>query len=156
MIEKVKEYFKKFNIENKILEFDESSATVELASKALGVEGGRIAKTLSFDVNGKTVLIVVAGDRKIDNAKFKSFFGVKAKMLKFEEVEVRVGHSVGGVCPFAVNEGVDVYLDNSLKSFATIFPACGSLNSAIELTPTALEKYSNPKQWIDVCKQFSV
>lgn len=151
-IEKVKEYFKQYNIDDKVMEFPVSSATVELAAKALNTEGCRIAKTLSFSVNDSPILIVTAGDAKIDNKKYKTFFGAKAKMLSFDEVEEKIGHAVGGVCPFAINEGVTVYLDECIKRFKTVFPACGSSNSAIELTPEELEKYSNYKQWIDVCK----
>lgn len=152
-IEKVREYFKEYGIENKILEFPVSSATVELAAQALNTEGCRIAKTLSFSVNDSTILIVTAGDAKIDNKKYKAFFGAKAKMLSFEEVEEKIGHAVGGVCPFAINDGVKVYLDESIKRFDTVFPACGSSNSAIELTPNELEKYSSFfVEWIDVCK----
>ncbi len=151
-IEKVKEYFKSYGIEDKILEFPVSSATVELAAKALNTEGCRIAKTLSFSVEDCPILIVTAGDAKIDNKKYKTFFGAKAKMLPFDEVTEKIGHAVGGVCPFAINDGVKVYLDNSIKRFETVFPACGSSNSAIELTPDELEKYSNFIEWVDVCK----
>ena len=151
-IERVKAYFKNLGMEDRIQEFEISSATVALAAEALQCEEQRIAKTLSFHVNGQVVLIVTAGDTKIDNAKYKAFFGTKAKMLSYEEAEPLVGHAVGGVCPFAVNEGIDVYLDVSMKRFATVFPACGSSNSAIELTLDELEKYSNYKTWIDVCK----
>lgn len=151
-IEKVRAYFSTLGIENRILEFDVSSATVELAAKALNTEGKRIAKTLSFLVKEKAVLVVAAGDAKIDNKKFKAFFGAKAKMLLPEQVTELIGHAVGGVCPFAVNSGVDVYLDESLKRFNTVFPACGSSNSAIELTVPELEKYSGFKKWVDVCK----
>jgi len=154
-IEKVKQYFKQFNIENRIKEFDVSSATVELAAKALNCEPCRIAKSLSFKIaDNKAVIIVAAGDVRVDNKKFKSFFQKKLKMLSGNEVKNFTGHEIGGVCPFAVNEGVDVYLDISLKRFDTVFPACGSSNSAIELTMAELEKYSsNFKQWIDVCSQ---
>lgn len=151
-IDKVRTYFKKFGLEEKILEFDVSSATVELAAKALGCEEARIAKTLSFLVEEKPILIVTAGDVKIDNSKYKAKFLTKAKMLKFEQVESLIGHAVGGVCPFGINEGISVYLDESLKRFQTVFPACGSANSAIELTIKDLEKYSNSKDWIDVSK----
>ena len=151
-IEKVRDYFKSYGIEDKIQEFEVSSATVELASKALNCEPCRIAKTLSFMVNGNAILIVTAGDMKIDNPKYKAQFGTKAKMLKADEVTELVGHSVGGVCPFAVNDGVKVYLDESLKRFETVFPACGSSNSAIELTIPELEKYSAFESWVDVCK----
>lgn len=150
-IEKVKEYFKQFGIENRIKEFDVSSATVELAAKALCCEPKRIAKTLSFKVNDDYILVVCAGDAKISNAKYKAFFHTKAKMLSFDEVEEKIGHGVGGVCPFAVNDGVKIYLDESLKRFETVFPACGSSNSAIELTIPEIEKYSSPTAWVDVC-----
>ena len=151
-IEKVKEYFKKYDMDKRIQEFEVSSATVELAAKALNCKPERIAKTLSFKVDEQPILIVVAGDAKIDNAKYKARFNKKAKMLSFEEVEPVIGHGVGGVCPFAINEGVIVYLDESLKRFETVYPACGSSNSAIELTIEELEKYSNYSAWIDVCK----
>lgn len=152
-IEKVRDYFKQFNIENRIIEFPTSSATVELAAQAAGCEPARIAKTLSFKVNDKCILIVTAGDTKIDNAKYKHFFGAKAKMLSADEVEPLIGHAIGGVCPFGINDNVEVYLDISLKRFATFFPACGSHNSAIELSPEELEKYSsNCRGWQDLCK----
>ena len=151
-IEKVKAYFKTQGMEDRIQEFEVSSATVALAAQALGCDENRIAKTLSFHVGEKVVLIVAAGDAKIDNAKYKAVFGAKAKMLAFEEAEELIGHAVGGVCPFAVNEGVEVYLDESLKRFETVFPACGSSNSAIELTISELEQHSNSIKWIDVCK----
>ena len=152
-IEKVREYLKQFGAENKIIEFTTSSATVDLAAAALGCEPCRIAKSLAFKVGEKVVLIVAAGDAKVDNAKFKAFFQVKAKMLSLNEAEELVGHAVGGVCPFALNEGVEVYLDQSLKRFQTVYPACGSSNSAIELTIAQLEQYSqNVKAWVDVTK----
>lgn len=151
-IERVREYFRTKGIEDRILEFDVSSATVDLAAQALGCEGKRIAKTLSFHVDDRVVLIVAAGDAKIDNAKYKAEFHAKAKMLAFDEAESLIGHAVGGVCPFAVNDGVEVYLDESLKRFETVFPACGSSNSAIELTIPELEEYSCFVKWIDVCK----
>ena len=151
-IDRVKAYFRELGIEDKVQELVESSATVELAAQALGVEPGRIAKTLSFMVDGSPILIVAAGDVKIDNAKYKKFFGAKAKMLTPDEAVTLIGHAVGGVCPFAVNEGVTVYLDESLKKFVTVFPACGSSNSAIELTMEELERYSLNKEWVDVCK----
>ncbi len=153
-IEKVKAYFREYGMEERIQEFDVSSATVELAAKALRCEPQRIAKTLSFMVENEAVLIVTAGDAKIDNPKYKAKFGKKAKMLSLDEVEILVGHAVGGVCPFAVNEGVIVYLDISLKRFETVFPACGSSNSAIELTIPELEKYSGYVEWVDVCKGY--
>ena len=151
-IDRVKAYFRELGIEDKVQELAESSATVELAAQALGVEPGRIAKTLSFMVDGSPILIVAAGDVKIDNAKYKKFFGAKAKMLTPDEAVTLIGHAVGGVCPFAVNEGVTVYLDESLKKFVTVFPACGSSNSAIELTMEELERYSLYREWVDVCK----
>jgi prolyl-tRNA editing enzyme YbaK/EbsC (Cys-tRNA(Pro) deacylase) len=151
-IEKVKEYFKQYNMADKILEFPVSSATVELAAQALNCEPCRIAKTLSFMVNDSPILIVATGDAKIDNKKYKTFFGAKAKMLSPDEVIEKIGHAIGGVCPFAVNDGVKVYLDESIKRFNTVFPACGSSNSAIEMTPEDLEKYSGFIEWIDVCK----
>lgn len=151
-IEKVREYFKQFGIDGRILEFDVSSATVELAAEAVGCEGKRIAKTLSFLVDGGAVLIVCAGDTKVDNPKYRAEFHTKAKMLSFEQVEELIGHAVGGVCPFAVNEGVRVFLDESLKRFETVYPACGSSNSAIELTLEELQKYSGAEKWVDICK----
>ena len=153
-IEKVRDYFKTLNIDGRILEFDVSSATVELAAKALNCEGARIAKSISFMKNDEPILVVTAGDMKIDNAKYKEKFGVKAKMLTPDEVVQLIGHAVGGVCPFAVNDGVTVYLDVSLKRFDTVFPACGSSNSAIELTMEELEKYSGCTKWVDVCKAW--
>ena len=153
-IDKVKEYFKPLHMEDHILEFDVSSATVELAAEALHCEGKRIAKTMSFLVGEQPILIVTAGDTKIDNAKYKHFFGAKAKMIPGEQVEAIIGHAIGGVCPFAINENVKVYLDESLKRFQTVFPAAGSSNSAIELTIPELEKYSNFLQWVDVCKDW--
>ena len=151
-VEKVREYFKTKGIDERIQEFEVSSATVSLATKALECEESRIAKTLSFHIGEKVVLIVTAGDAKIDNPKYKARFGTKAKMLSFDEAESLTGHAVGGVCPFAVNEGVDIYLDISLKRFNTVFPACDSSNSAIELSLRELEEYSDFIEWIDVCK----
>jgi len=151
-IERVREYFRGLNMEERILEFDVSSATVELAAKALNCDGCRIAKTLSFRAGKKCILIVAAGDARIDNAKYKAQFQAKAKMLSHEEAEAEIGHAVGGVCPFAVNEGVEVWLDESLKRFESVFPACGSSNSAIELTCDELEKYSKCMGWVNVCK----
>ncbi len=153
-IAKVREYFKSFNIEERILEFNVSSATVELAAEALNCEPCRIAKSLSFNVNDEAIIVVTAGDAKIDNPKYKAFFQKKAKMLTANEVLDKIGHAVGGVCPFGINEGVKVYLDKSLQRFKTVFPACGSSNSAIELTIPELEKYSNYLMWIDVCKDW--
>ncbi len=151
-IEKVREYFKIKGIDGRIQEFEISSATVSLAAKALHCEESRIAKTLSFHLGEKVILVVAAGDAKIDNPKYKAQFGTKAKMLSFDEAEPLTGHAVGGVCPFAVKEGVEVYLDVSLKRFQTVFPACGSSNSAIELSLRELEEYSGFVQWVDVCK----
>lgn len=151
-VERVKKYFEEKGIADRIQEFESSSATVALAAAALQCEENRIAKTLSFHVGEKVVLIVAAGDCKIDNAKYKAKFGTKAKMLSFDEAEPLIGHAVGGVCPFAVNKGVETYLDISLKRFTTVFPACGSSNSAIELSLEELEEYSDYKEWVDVCK----
>ena len=153
-IDRVREYFRTYGIEEKIQEFDVSSATVELAAAALHCEPQRIAKTLSFMVDNHAILVVAAGDAKIDNSKYKAQFSTKAKMLSAEEAERLVGHAVGGVCPFAINENVKVYLDVSLKRFETIFPACGSSNSTIELTIPELEKYSGYVKWVDVCKGY--
>lgn len=151
-IEKAREYFKQWDIADKILEFDASSATVELAARAIGCEEEMIAKTLSFMLDDKAILIVVAGDAKIDNRKYKAQFSAKAKMLAPEEVANLIGYPIGGVCPFGINDGVAVYLDESLKRFETVYPACGSSNSAIKLTIGELEKHSNYSSWVDVCK----
>ena len=152
-IELVREYLKAYGRDQDIIELDTSSATVELAAQALGTGPERIAKTLSFMGRDHALLVVCAGDCKIDNHKFKETFHVKARMLKADEVEKYTNHAVGGVCPFAVNEGVDVYLDESLKRFETVFPACGSSNSAIELTIPELEANCDHFQgWVDVCK----
>lgn len=153
-IEKVRSYFAELGIEDKILEFDVSSATVELAAQAVGVEGKRIAKTLSFLLDEGCILIVAAGDARVDNKKYKARFGAKAKMLSHDDVPEYIGHAVGGVCPFAVKEGVRVYLDQSLRRFETVFPAAGSANSAIELTIPELEQYSRFDGWVDVCKDW--
>lgn len=151
-IEKVISYFEAVGMADRIKQFEVSSATVELAAQALGCEGARIAKTLSFIADDSVVLIVTAGDMKIDNSKYKAFFHTKAKMLSYGQVDELVGHSVGGVCPFCVNEGCKVYLDVSLKRFDVVYPAAGNAQSAIELTPDELEKYSGSLGWIDVCK----
>ena len=153
-IEAVKEYLKEFSYEDKILEFDSSSATVELAARALNCEGKRIAKTLSFLVPENPVLIVTAGDSRIDNPKFRAHFRTKAKMIPFNGVENYIGHNAGGVCPFGIKDGVCVYLDISLKRFKTVYPACGSANSAIELTISELEKLSKSLGWGDVCRDW--
>lgn len=154
-IETVRKYFEQYKIADRIQEFEVSSATVELAAAALSCEPQRIAKTLSFMVEGQAILIVTAGDAKIDNAKYKALFKTKAKMLTPEEVLSLTGHAVGGVCPFGVNDGVCIYLDESLKRFDTVFPACGSSNSAIELTIPELERYSGYCGWVDVCKEWN-
>ena len=151
-IDRVRAYFREFGIEDKVMELENSSATVELAAEALGTDAKRIAKTLSFLVDESPILIVAAGDARIDNKKYKTLFGSKAKMIQSEDVEKLIGHQIGGVCPFAINDGVKVYLDESLKRFETVFPACGSSNSAIELTLPELEKYSKSANWIDVSK----
>ena len=151
-IEKGRAYFRQFGMEDRVREFDVSSATVELAALALGVDGARIAKTLSFKKDDSCILILAAGDARIDNHKFKDKFHMKAKMLAPDEVLSLVGHPVGGVCPFGINDGIDVYLDESLKRFETVFPAVGSGNSAIELDLDELYKYSNAIEWLDVCK----
>lgn len=153
-IEKVRSHLEKFGAADRIIEFSVSSATVELAAAALGCPGARIAKSLSFKIGDKAVLIVAAGDAKIDNHRYKEQFGTKAKMLTPEEAEELVGHAVGGVCPFGIKEDVEVYLDESLKRFETVFPACGSSNSAIELTIKELEDYSGSSKWINVCKNW--
>ena len=151
-VEKVREYLRTYHMEERILEFDVSSATVELAAQAVGCEPERIAKTMSFLVNEEVILIVTAGDVKIDNKKYKQYFHAKAKMIPFEEVEGYIDHAPGGVCPFAVKEGVRTYLDESLKRFETVYPAAGSANSAVRLTPQELEQCIENVTWIDVCK----
>ena len=152
-IEKVRAYFQPLGIADRIQEFSVSSATVELAAQAVGVEGARIAKSLSFKVDDQPILVVAAGDAKVDNSRYKAQFHTKAKMLTHEEAHDLIGHDVGGVCPFALPENVKVYLDASLRRFETVFPAAGSDNSAIELTCEELERYaSNFQSWVDVCK----
>ena len=153
-IDRVRTYFRQYDMEDRIQEFPVSSATVELAAAALNCKPQRIAKTLSFLVGGHAVLVVAAGDARIDNAKYKARFGTKARMLSLEEAETMTGHAVGGVCPFAVNQGAEVYLDQSLKRFETVFPACGSATSAIELSIPELEQYSGYVDWVDVCKGY--
>lgn len=150
-LEKVKDYFDKYNMKDRVIVFDQSSATVELAAKAAGCEPERIAKTMSFFLGEEAILIVTAGDVKIDNKKYKAKFHQKAKMIPGDLVESYIGHAPGGVCPFAVKEGLPVYLDISLKRFETVYPAAGSGNSAIELTLPELEKYSHAAEWVDVC-----
>ena len=151
-IESVRAYFREYGIEERVRELDTSSATVELAAQALGTQACRIAKTLSFWVNDQPVLVVAAGDARIDNAKYKHYFGTKAKMLSPEQTVEAIGHAVGGVCPFAVKEGVQVYLDVSLRRFDTVYPAAGGSNTAIELTMDELYEYSAAVSWVDVCK----
>ena len=152
--EKAKAHLEKYGFGDRVKVFDVSSATVELAAAALGCEGARICKSLSFKIDDeRSVLVLTSGDCKVDNAKFKAYFGKKATMLSFEECEAKIGHAVGGICPFGINDGVDVYLDESMKRFETIYPACGSSNSAVELTIEELEKCSEYKEWIDVCKR---
>ena len=151
-IERARAYLKKFGIEERILEFDVSSATVDLAAQALACEPARITKSLSFKIENRTLLVLAAGDGKIDNKKYKAAFGAKAKMLSPDEVVERIGHAVGGVCPFGINDGVEVYLDESMKRFDYLYPAAGSANSAIKLTISELEQYSGYKAWVDVCK----
>ena len=153
-LKNVREYLKQYKLDNQILEFPVSSATVKEAAEAIGCREADIAKTMSFLVEEQPIVIVVAGDRKIDNAKYKQEFHKKAKMVPFEQVEEIIGHEVGGVCPFAVNKGVEVYLDESLKEFEHVYPACGSHNSAIKLTIKQLEETTNYKKWIDVCKKI--
>jgi len=154
-IEKVKAYFASVGLADRVQEFTVSSATVALAAEALGCEPARIAKTLSFVSGDGAILIVAAGDAKVDNAKFKACFGMKAKMLTPEDAIRLVGHAVGGVCPFVVNEGVPVYLDESLKRFDIVYPACGSSNSGIGLTIPELEEHSRAEAWVDVCKGWN-
>ena len=151
-IEKATRWLQQFDAAGRILTFDSSSATVALAAQAVGCEPARIAKTLSFRTPDGVILIVAAGDAKIDNPKYKASFGCKAKMLTFDEVEPETGHAVGGVCPFGIPDGVAVFLDASLRRFETVFPACGSANSAIELTIPELERFSAFQSWVDVCK----
>jgi prolyl-tRNA editing enzyme YbaK/EbsC (Cys-tRNA(Pro) deacylase) len=151
-IEKVREFFKQKGREKDVLEFEISSATVELAAIAVGVEPARIAKTISLKLNEGCILVVAAGDAKIDNTKFRAKFGAKPRMLAYEEVPALTGHEVGGVCPFAINPDVRVFLDISLQRFSTVFPACGSSNSAIELTCPELFEYAAAEEWVDVCK----
>lgn len=151
-IGQVKKWLEQWNAADRVLELDLSSATVELAARALGCEEQRIAKTLSFEAEDGCILIVAAGDAKVNNGKFKARFGKKPRMLPPDQVEEKTGHGVGGVCPFGVKEGVQVYLDESLKRFETVFPACGSSNSAIEVTLPELEQFSEALGWVDVCR----
>lgn len=153
-IAEVKVFFEELGIDNRIQEFEVSSATVDLAAQALNCEPARIAKSLSFVLKkeDKHILVVAAGDARIDNKKFKDQFNDRAKMISFDEVGQIIGHDAGGVCPFAVNDGIEVYLDVSLKAFETVFPACGSANSAIELSIDELHEYSRNMEWVDVCQ----
>lgn len=153
-IEKVKNYFSQWGMENHVLELDHSSATVQEAAEALHTEGKRIAKSMSFLVEDRPILVIFAGDARVDNHKYKQRFHQKASMIKHDDVERLIGHPVGGVCPFAIKPGVDVFLDESLKRFDTVFPACGTVNSAIELTIPELEQYSHAKEWVDVSKDW--
>lgn len=153
-LKNAKEYLKKFDLDKNIIEFQESTATVQEAAAALNCTEAQIAKTMAFLVNDEAILIVVSGDKKIDNSKFKQTFHVKAKMIPFEELEMLVGHDAGGVCPFGINDGVKVYLDVSLKKFDTVYPACGTSNSAVKLTTNELEKASNYIEYVNVCKEM--
>lgn len=153
-IEKVKEYLGAFGVADRIQEFEVSSATVELAAIALGCKPCQIAKSMGFVMGEGAIIVVAAGDTKIDNQKFKAQFETKAKMLAFDDVERLIGHAVGGVCPFGINDGVKVYLDESLKRFETVYPACGSSNSAIGLTLDELMRFSGYEKWVDVCKNM--
>lgn len=150
---KAKQHLEIYKLENRIIEFEESTATVALAALALGVTEGEIAKSLSFIVNDNPILVIVAGDRKIDNHKFKEEFKVKAKMIPFDEVEILIGHAAGGVCPFGVNSNVLVYLDISLKKYNYVYPACGTSNTAVKLLIEELETASKYLKWVDVCKE---
>jgi prolyl-tRNA editing enzyme YbaK/EbsC (Cys-tRNA(Pro) deacylase) len=153
-IERVREHFIQYGREEEIVEFEVSSATVDLAAKAIGTEGARIAKTLSFRNGDEAMLVVTAGDARMDNKKFKKQFGFKARMLKPEEVLEQTGHAIGGVCPFGLIKELPVYLDVSMKRFETLYPACGSSNSAIKLTCDEIAEYSNSVEWVDVCKDW--
>ena len=154
-VSEVKAYLAQFGLADRVQEFTVSSATVELAAAALGVEPARIAKTLSFKTEAGALLVVAAGDARIDNSKFKAVFNMKAKMLAYEEVEQLVGHAVGGVCPFDIPAEVPIYLDESMKRFTTVYPAAGSASSAAEMTPAELEKTSRARGWVDVCKDWA-
>ncbi len=151
-IEKAKEHLKKYNLEDNVIEFKESSATVKEAAELIGCKESEIAKTLSFIVDDKPILITVSGNSKIDNSKFKNEFKTKARMIPIDDVEKLIGHAAGGVCPFGINDGVEVYLDESLKSSSIVYPACGNSKSVVKLKLEELEKASNYKKWVDVCK----
>lgn len=152
MFEKAKKHLEQYNLDNRVIEFPVSTATVYEAALALNCTEGEIAKSLGFLINDKPILVIAAGDKKIDNSKYKTIFNVKAKMIPFDEVGNIVGHSAGGVCPFGINDGVNVYLDESLKKYEYVYPACGSHNSAVKLTISELELTSNYISWVDVCK----
>ena len=149
-LEKAKKYLEEKGYADHIIELEESSATVQLAAEALGVEPGMIAKTMSFLVDGEPILILTEGTAKVDNRKYKDLFHVKAKMIPFDQVEARIGHAPGGVCPFGINEGIEVYLDDSLKQFTTVYPAAGNDHSAVKLTIPELEQAAGAKGWVDV------
>ncbi len=153
-IEKARAYLREYGLDDKIMEFEVSSATVAEAAKAIGCEEGEIAKSLSFVVEDRAILVIASGNAKVDNGKFKAQFHTKAKMIPFDDVEKMTGHAVGGVCPFGINDGVKVYLDSSLKQFETVYPACGSSNSAIKLTLEQLEDITDYVEWVDVCKDI--
>lgn len=152
-LERVRAYFQALGIADRIMEFEQSSATVDQAAQILGCGKGRVAKTLSFRLGGRIILVVASGDTRVDNAKYKARFGRRPSMLTNEEAVTLVGYAVGGICPFAVNEGVEVYLDQALKRYDSVYPACGSANSLIELTIPELERYSNSLGWVDVCRR---
>jgi prolyl-tRNA editing enzyme YbaK/EbsC (Cys-tRNA(Pro) deacylase) len=153
-IEKVREYFSQHGLEDRILEFDVSSETVELAAQAIACEPKQIAKSMSFILDDNAIIVVTSGDARISNPKFKEHFKAKAKMISPDQVELLIGHDIGGVCPFGINEDVLVYLDVSLKRFETVFPAAGSGNSVIELSVAELEEHSQAEAWVDVCKDW--
>ena len=150
---KAKQHLEKYNLESRIIEFSSSTATVALAAEQVGVSKGEIAKSMSFLVNDQPILVIVAGDKKIDNHKYKDEFKVKAKMISFDDVETLIGHKAGGVCPFGINDNVRVYLDLSLKKYEYVYPACGTSNTAVKLLINELEKASKYIKWVDVCKE---
>lgn len=153
MFELAKKHLTKYNLENRIIEFSASTATVQLAALALGITEGEIAKTMAFVVHEEPILVVASGDKKIDNHKYKETFGVKAKMIAYDEVENIIGHAAGGVCPFGIKDNIKVYLDESLKTYECVYPACGNANSAVRLLISELELASNYLKWVDICKQ---
>ena len=152
MFEKAQKHLEKYELDNRIIEFSTSTATVALAAAALGITEGEIAKTMAFMVGNEAILVVVAGDKRIDNAKYKAKFHVKAKMISYDEVEKIVGHAGGGVCPFGINDNIKVYLDESLKVYEYVYPACGNAASAVKLLISELEVASNYIEWVDICK----